>query len=45
MIADDDPRDRWIYEGRHRIIAMRDARVRRTILVRLELIDAADNPR
>jgi hypothetical protein len=38
-------RDQWIYEGRHRVTAMRDAGVRRTLLVRLELIDAADEAR
>jgi hypothetical protein len=35
MIDDDDPRDQRI--RRHRITAMRDAGVRRTLLVRLEL--------
>ncbi len=42
MLADDDPGDQWIYEGRHRITAMRDAGVRRTLLVRLQLINTAD---
>ena len=37
MIDDDGPRDQRIQEGRHRITAMRDAGVRRTLLVRLEL--------
>jgi hypothetical protein len=37
MIDDDDSRDQRIQEGRHRITAMRDAGVRRTLLVRLEL--------
>jgi len=34
-----------IQEGRHRITDLRDARVRRTVLVRLELVEAADDPR
>jgi hypothetical protein len=40
MIDDDDPRDQHITEGRHRITAMRDAKVQHTVLVRLELTDA-----
>ena len=44
-MIDDDPRGQRIHEGRHRITAMRDAGVRRTLLVRIELIDAADDPR
>ncbi|MGH3157193.1 MAG: hypothetical protein ACRDNF_11535 [Streptosporangiaceae bacterium] len=39
MIADDEPRNQWISEGRHRITAMRDTHVRRTLLLRLELLD------
>ena len=39
MIDDDDPQDRQISEGRHRITAMRDTHVRRTLLLRLELLD------
>ncbi len=38
---DDDPRDQSVYEGRHRITAMRDAGVRRTVTLRSELIEAA----
>ena len=37
MIDDEDPRDQRIQKGRHRITAMRDTGVRRTLLVRLEL--------
>jgi hypothetical protein len=40
-IDDDDPRDQSVYEGRHRITAMRDAGVRRTVNLRSELIEAA----
>jgi hypothetical protein len=41
MIADDDPDDEpWIHEGRHRITAMRDAGVRRTITIGTELVGA-----
>ena len=45
MVDDDDPGDQQIQEGRHRITAMRDTGVQRTVLVRLELIDAAADSR
>jgi transposase len=43
-IDDDDPRDQRIQEGRHRITAMRDAGVRRTVLLRSELSPAMSDP-
>jgi hypothetical protein len=43
-IDDDDPHDQHVYEGRHRITAMRDVGVRRTVILRSELIEAADDP-
>ncbi|ONH32840.1 hypothetical protein [Pseudofrankia asymbiotica] len=36
-----DPADRWYDNGRHRVTAMLDAGVRRTIVGRLELLDPA----
>jgi|GEM_PF-7072281 hypothetical protein len=39
--SDDDPASQWYDNGRHRIIAMLDAGVRHTILVRVELLDPA----
>ena len=45
QIDDDDPRDQHVYERRHRITAMRDARVRRTVILRPELIEASGEPR
>ena len=39
-LDDEDPADVTIYEGRHRITAMRDAGVRRTIIQRMEVIPA-----
>jgi hypothetical protein len=44
-IDDDDPHDQRVQEGRHRITAMRDAGVRRTVLLRPELIEATGDPR
>jgi hypothetical protein len=41
-VSDDDPRDRYLQEGNHRVTAMRDARVRRTVTLRSELIESAD---
>ncbi|MCM3924008.1 hypothetical protein ND748_20340 [Frankia sp. AiPs1] len=38
--SDDDPASQWYDNGRHRIIAMLDAGVRHTILVRVELLDS-----
>jgi hypothetical protein len=43
-VNDDDPRDRNLQEGNHRVTAMRDARVRRTITLRSELIESAGYP-
>jgi hypothetical protein len=40
MIDDDDPRDQHIAEGRHRITAMRDAKVMYTVVIRLQLTEA-----
>jgi hypothetical protein len=34
QVDDDDPYDQHVYEGRHRVTAMRDARVRRTVILR-----------
>lgn len=42
QIDDDDPH---VYEGRHRITAMRDAGVRCTVILRPELIEASGDPR
>lgn len=36
-----DPADRWYDNGRHRVMAMLDAGVRQTILLRWELLDPA----
>jgi hypothetical protein len=44
QVDDDDPRDQHVYEGRHRITAMRDTRVRRTVILRPELIEVAGDP-
>ena len=44
-IDDDDPHDQRVQEGRHRITAMRDAGVRRTVLLRPELIEVTGDPR
>lgn len=38
---DADPADRWYDNGRHRVMAMFDAGVRQTILLRWELLDPA----
>lgn len=43
-INDDDPRHRELYEGNHRVTAMRDAGVRRTVVLRSELIEMEDKP-
>lgn len=43
MIVDNDPDDVWINEGRHRITAMRDASVRRTILIGADLVSSTDD--
>ena len=37
-IDDDDPHDQRVQEGRHRITAMRDTGVRRTVVLRPELV-------
>jgi hypothetical protein len=39
-LDDEDPADVTIYEGRHRITAMRDAGVRRTVIQRPEITPA-----
>jgi hypothetical protein len=39
-LDDEDPGDVTIYEGRHRITAMRDAGVRRTVIQRPEATPA-----
>lgn len=39
-VNDDDPRDRYLQEGNHRVTAMRDARARRTVTLRAELTEA-----
>ena len=39
-LNDEDPADVTIYEGRHRITAMRDAGVRRTVIQRSEVTPA-----
>lgn len=44
-VDDDDPRDRRLQEGNHRVTAMRDARVRRTVTLRSELIEASGDYR
>jgi hypothetical protein len=44
MIDDDGPRDQQVYEGRHRITAMRGGGVQRTVLIRLELVAVGDPP-
>lgn len=41
-INDDDPDDPWLYEGSHRVAAMRDAGVPRTVVLRSELIEARE---
>jgi hypothetical protein len=43
-IDDDDPRDRSLQGGNHRVTAMRDARVRRTVILRPELIETTTHP-
>jgi hypothetical protein len=40
VVVDDDPGGAWINEGRHRVTAMRDAGVRRTILIGADLVSA-----
>jgi hypothetical protein len=40
IIVDDEPDNPFINEGRHRITAMRDTGVRRTVTVCSELVDA-----
>lgn len=39
-LDDDDPAGVTIYEGRHRVTAMRDVGVRRTVIQRMEVIPA-----
>jgi hypothetical protein len=44
-IDDDDPHDQRVQEGRHRITAIRDTGVRRTVILRPELVEDAGDPR
>lgn len=41
-INDDESDDPWLYEGNHRVAAMRDAGVPRTVVLRAELIEARE---
>jgi hypothetical protein len=43
-VNEDDPRDRYLQEGNHRVTAMRDARVRQTVILRPELVGSPDFP-
>ncbi len=45
QVDDDDPHAQHVYEGRHRVTAMRDAGVRRTVILRPELIEVSGDPR
>ena len=39
-VNEEDPRDRYLLEGNHRVTAMRDARVSRTVILCPELTES-----